>query len=357
MTNGYLWTGQYPEIQKALDEGLPQSMELDEKSLDGHWAKNYNSGVEFFIINDATFSKLCILGSDVEPCFEGASVTEKEVSKNFSKDPEFMTTLFTMMNELKDALQYSKGGSDMLEEEKDEVVVEFEDATAESAPESDAETAVDPSGEDESKTQTSEEIIEDPNTSEDETYEALVDTGILADVAGQKQEFSAENEYKAEDEEKKEDDEQEEPADEDEEYKKKKPKASCSLESDFAALQVEFEAVKAQLEEANSELESLREFKLGIENQQKDALIAKYYMLSNEDKAEIIEHKSEYTLDEIDAKLALLYVRENVDFSTITSEAEEVVKDENPITTFSLDSAVDMTEVPNFVKALRAAKK
>lgn len=359
MTNGYLWTGQYPEVQKALDEGLPQSMELDEKSLDGHWAKNYNSGVEFFIINDATFSKLCILGSDVEPCFEGASVTEKEVSKNFSKDPEFMTTLFTMMNELKDALQYSKGGSDMLEEEKDEVVAEFEDAAAESAPESDAETAADPLGEVEGQASgaTQEEIIEDPNASEDEVYEALVDTGILADVAGQKQEFTAENEYKAEDEEKKEDDEQEEPANEDEENEEKKPQANHSLESDFAALQVEFEAVKAQLEEANSELESLREFKLGIENQQKDALIAKYYMLSNEDKAEIIEHKSEYTLDEIDAKLALLYVRENVDFSTITGEAEEVVKDESPITTFSLDSAVDMTEVPAFVKALRAAKK
>lgn len=35
MTTGYLWTGQYPEIQKAIDEGMPQSMELDEDSLDG----------------------------------------------------------------------------------------------------------------------------------------------------------------------------------------------------------------------------------------------------------------------------------------------------------------------------------
>ena len=47
MTNGYLWTGQYPEIQKALDEGLTKSMEIDEKSLDGNWGKNYNSGGEF----------------------------------------------------------------------------------------------------------------------------------------------------------------------------------------------------------------------------------------------------------------------------------------------------------------------
>ena len=40
-------------------------MELDEKSLQGHWAKNTKNEMEFFIINDAIFSKLCILGDDV----------------------------------------------------------------------------------------------------------------------------------------------------------------------------------------------------------------------------------------------------------------------------------------------------
>jgi len=44
-------------------------MELDEKSLQGHWAKNIKNEMEFFIINDAIFSKLCILGDEVEPCF------------------------------------------------------------------------------------------------------------------------------------------------------------------------------------------------------------------------------------------------------------------------------------------------
>jgi len=40
-------------------------MELDEKSLQGHWAKNSKNNMEFFIINDAIFSKLCILGDNV----------------------------------------------------------------------------------------------------------------------------------------------------------------------------------------------------------------------------------------------------------------------------------------------------
>ena len=33
MTTGFLWTGQYPECQAAVDEGKPHSMEIDEDTL------------------------------------------------------------------------------------------------------------------------------------------------------------------------------------------------------------------------------------------------------------------------------------------------------------------------------------
>ena len=70
MTTGYLWTGQYPECKVAAEGGgRPHSMELDNDTLDGKWARNNKTGMDFFIINDAIFSKLCILGQDVEPCF------------------------------------------------------------------------------------------------------------------------------------------------------------------------------------------------------------------------------------------------------------------------------------------------
>ena len=118
---------------------MPQSMELDEASLNGHWATNTKSGVEFFIINDATFSKLCILGSDVEPCFEGASVTDKQVSKDFTTNKDFMNTLFTMMNELKDALQYNEGGSSM-----DKAALEIQEETTEEVEVEGEEVAADP---------------------------------------------------------------------------------------------------------------------------------------------------------------------------------------------------------------------
>jgi len=125
MTTGYLWTGQFEEVQSVIDEGKPQSMELDENSLEGHWATNVKNNMEFFIINDAIFTKLCILGDDTEPCFEGASVTKPIVSSNFSKtvDDNFKKTLFSMINELKDAL---KGGYTMAQEEKLPVEAEFE---------------------------------------------------------------------------------------------------------------------------------------------------------------------------------------------------------------------------------------
>ena len=117
MTTGYLWTGQYEEAKLAIDAGRPQSMELDDETLDGHWSTNNNTGMDFFIINDAIFSKLCILGEDVEPCFEGSSITAPEVSKHFTKmDDDFKRTLFTMMQDLKHVLE---GGYKMeLEENK-----------------------------------------------------------------------------------------------------------------------------------------------------------------------------------------------------------------------------------------------
>ena len=75
MTEGYIWTGQYPESQRIIEKGNNQSMELDENTLDASWTKDNNGKPQFFIINEAIMSKLCILGEDVEPCFEGASIT------------------------------------------------------------------------------------------------------------------------------------------------------------------------------------------------------------------------------------------------------------------------------------------
>lgn len=325
MTTGYLWSGQFEELKKVIAEGQPHSMELDEKTLEGHWATDNNSGIEFFIINDAVFSKLCILGDDVEPCFEGSAVTSPEVSKNFSVQKEFSQTLFTMMNELKDAL-HSKGGLDMPEE--------FAEQT---------ETAIEESAESEFA-----EVAEQAAEVEEEP----VDYSSAEDVSAD-EDVSAEGEFEKKDDDKDDsDDPDEDDADSEDKDKDEddpKPNASHSLdELAFAQLQEEVEILRA-------ENEALKEFKLNVENAEKDALISSYYMLSDEDKAEVIEHKSEYSLDEIKSKLAVIYVEKNVDFSTLDGKPEfeaqtEESEEEDPAMTFSLDS-----EPAGFVDPLQAA--
>ena len=146
-----------------------------------------------------------------------------------------------------------------------------------------------------------------------------------------------------------EEDPEEKPSNEDEDGEgKKKPQNKNSLDEE--ALQARFDAMEKELEE-------LRAFKLQQENLKKDALINKYFMLSDEDKAEIVANKEKYSYDEIEAKLALIYVKKNVDFSTIDGQADtEEVEEEDSFFTFSLDNQ-SAGFIPPMVEALRQVKQ
>lgn len=338
MTTGYLWTGQFPEAQKVIDEGQNQSMELDEEHLDGHWANDAKSGMDFFIINDAVFSKLCILGDDVEPCFEGASVLGG-VDNNYTEETEFTHTLYTMIKQLQDIIGTTEGGKNMPEKpeelEQTEVVTEF----------------VAGSGKNEEK--------------KDETQTETKDSDA------EKEETPSEKEAEpAADEEKKEPKKEHALEESEQEAEEEKPETEHVLEEESAAevepvvehsaaedVEPEPAKVNFALEEENkelrAELEALRQFKLDIENKEKDALIAKYHMLSDEDKADIVAHKEEYTLEQIDEKLALVYVRKNVDFSTVDGHQEEEEKMDS-ILSFSLDDSEDAEVVSDIQAAFRA---
>ena len=339
MTTGYLWSGQFEELMKVIDEGQPQSMELDSESLKGHWATDNNLGVDFFIINDATFSKLCILGDNVEPCYEGASVTSPKVSKNFTQGQEFQQTLFTMMNDLQTALN-SKGGLDM---SKEELFNKSVDTVEEQQPETNynlVEENVEetPSTEEiEDSAVEEEETLETVETDDTETVEETVEETADEFVDKKKEEEEQPSDDKDEDE----SDEDSSDDDDSDDDEKKRPNNQHSLE--------EFEKLQNELESLRAEIQELRNFKLNVENQQKDALIASYYMLSDEDKADIVAHKTEFTLEEIKAKLAVIYVEKNVNFDVIEGQ-EEV--ETAPAMTFSLDEEAS-EGVPAFVEALR----
>ena len=358
MTTGYLWTGQFEEVKKVIEEGQAQSMELDESTLDGHWANDSKSGMDFFIINDAIFSKLCILGDDVEPCFEGASITGG-VDNNYAESTEFAHTLYTMIKQLQDIVGTKEGGKNMPEKPEEledaEVTTEFvagsgkntepQKKTKDSDAKKDDETPSDKAEPATERTKQEEEQVAEEEEKKEQT-EAKKRECALDDEEKKKEEEVTESKKR-------------ECALEEEDDKEKKPevdakKRECSLdESTTEATVTSAFALEKENEQLRAELESLRQFKLSIENEQKDALIAKYHMLSDEDKADVVAHKEEYTLEQIDEKLALIYVRKNVDFSTVDGHQEEDV-DMGSLLSFSLDDGKNAEVVSDIQAAFRS---
>lgn len=310
MTEGYLWTGQFKEAQQVLDDnGKPQSMELDEKNLEGHWAIEDNTGMEFFIINDAVISKLCILGDDVEPCFEGAAVTAPETSKNFTLDVNFKNSLFAMMEDLKAI--YDKGDN-MTEEEK-------KDFTQDNSVEN-------PIDENQSN-------IEGQTPESNPSFEQKKDD---EDTAGA---GASGDEGQNSDPEKPEDDDE------------KKPAAKNSLHTDeeYAELETKFNDLQTKFDSMKNEMDKLIEFKNQTEDKKKDELIAKFYMLSDEDKKDVIEHKREYSLEDIEAKLAVIGLHKGVNFSL---DADS--KDTSEGVSVNIDNVGDST--PDWVSVVLAVE-
>lgn len=109
-TEGIIWTGQYPESQRIIDKGNNHSMELDEETLDAVWTKDNNGKPQFFIINEAIMSKLCILGEDVEPCFEGATISQVQ----FSFEDDYKNKLFSFMEKMQEILSNEGGTTPVL---------------------------------------------------------------------------------------------------------------------------------------------------------------------------------------------------------------------------------------------------
>ena len=314
MTTGYLWTKYLKPAEQALQESKGQSMELAEDTLDGYWSKIDNSEIEFFIINDADFSSLCILGDDVEPCFEGASVSKPEISKNFSKDSNvFSKTLFSMMEELKVALQTDEGGLRTLA---------LEDYAKKEEEEKAKKTRCEKKREEDEKPVDKKPTDEEAPEEEDEK-----------DAPKKKEEESSEEKEKEAP--------KDAPKEEEEDEKKKK---NHSLE--------EFEALESKIASLESELSALREFKLNQERVEKEALINKYFMLDEAEKEDVIKNIDSYSYEEIESKLALAYVRKNVDFNSLGEEKEEKEVEESPLMTFSLDEE-SAGFVPPIVEALR----
>lgn len=439
MTEGYIWTGQYPEAQRIIDEGNNQSMELDEELIDAFWTKDSKGKPQFFIINEAIISKLCVLGDDCEPCFEGANITSPQIT--FSFEDGFKEQLFSMMNEIKKVL--NEGGAPTV---FTRYAVEIGD-TLWSALYSYLEHTY-PRTNDEGYVYDSIYRIEGIYEENSQKFAILQNrsnskyfrmnfslddaTGFAAsaelvevtktyvpaaqpqfaleDVEAYELEYAKckkakkdeeDDESKKSDEEDKKDPEDKksgeeddsDDADDDEDKKKKKktkfaksddedddedkcpkcgkPLSECECEDDdndekkdkkckynldeiqeYVELSQKFSALETDYNNLKSEMEKLVEFKKSIEKKDKEAMIASFYMLSDEEKKDVIDNIDTYSLDEIEAKLSIICVRNKVNFNL-----DEDNKETTKPTTFSLDGSLGDENVPAWVKSLRNVAK
>ena len=311
VTEGYLWTGQYPEANRILEHGNNQSMELDQKIIDAHWTKDKNGDRKFFIINEAIISKLCILGENYEPCFEGAQISKVQ----FSFEDSFKERLFSMMNEIKNILK--EGGTSSMELENVISTEEVVETPAEA-----------PAVEVESEPVVVEPVVEEPVVEEvveaPAVEEPVVETPVIEEPAA-------------------EDVVVEEPVS----YTLEEIPEYVELSTRYASLAAEYEALKATVS-------SLTEFKNQIEKKEKEAMIARFYMLSDEDKKDVIDNIDTYSIDDIEAKLSVICVRNKVKFDLDEEEEVEI----NP-TVYNINSELVEDTIPAWIKAVQqtVAKK
>ena len=363
MTEGYIWTGQFPESQRIIEQGNNQSMELDTGTLNAYWTKDNNGKPQFFIINEAIMSKLCILGEDVEPCFEGAQITDVQ----FSFENNFKNQLFSLIEKMQEILSKDEGGTPvfntyaveiggglwdaiynyMWEHYRDEdycliysIDGIFEDGDQKFAilrnrkdltfyrlnfslseengfvPEDElvkvspdykpAETPQFAAEEVEAYEinfkQSKEEKVED-NTEEPEVTEFKEEEPVVTEEVTEDEETKVE--YNLE---------------EVVEYQELLEKYSA-LESKVNELTETINNFNNQVAELNQTIENLTtenkelaEFKVSIDREKKNALISSFYMLSDEQKKDCVDNIDSYSYDDIEAKLSVICVRNKVSF-------------------------------------------
>ena len=296
LTEGYIWSDIYPESKRIIEQGNNQSMELNKDSVKGNWTDSLNSKDRFFIINEAIIEKLCILGENYEPCFEGA-----QIKAHFSLNDEFAqlkNAMYSMMQEL----NLSKGGTNMAEKTDDLVVgVAVEEIPAQVAEETPVIT---------------EEKVENFEKISDET-EQVESVETKETVEEQKYNLEEIAEY-------------------------------VELKDKFDALTSDYTALKEQYDALSAEIEPLKEFKLVAEREKKQAMINKFFMLSDEDKKDVIDNIDSYSLDDIEAKLSVICVRNKVSFNLDEDKEEK----EEPLV-FNLNTLNTDSDIPDWIKAVK----
>lgn len=304
VTECYIWTSAYPESQRLFEHGNNQSMELNKETQKGFWAKDNNSGSRFFIYNEALIEKLCILGESVKPCFEGAQFKTEFSLENME---ELRTTMFSMLTELQKTL--NKGGSHETMDENKKTLGNPEDPNFEAKKQPEDENKKNPKGNpapEDNKPKDGDNKPADNNKEEPKKKYNLDEVTEYTELLGK-----------------------------------------------YETLQGEFETLKQEKSDLETEVTSLREFKLTADRKEKQSMIDGFYMLSDDDKKDVVEHIDTYSLDDIEAKLSIICVRNKVNFNLNNNNEQD---DNQPKGLFNLENPAD-DNVPEWIKAVRETAK
>jgi len=141
-------------------------------------------------------------------------------------------------------------------------------------------------------------------------------------------------------------DEDNKESEEDEDKKKKKAKYNLDEVTEYQELLVKYNELENSVKELNTTITQLTndnaeliKFKNRIEKDKKEKLIESFFMLNEEQKKDCVDNIDKYSLDEIEAKLSVICVRNKVSFDLNDSEKKK--EEEVKTTTYNLDSTVD----------------
>ena len=222
--------------------------------------------------------------------------------------------MFSMINEIKDAL--SKGGSNETMEDNKNL---------------------------------------DPQTQEEETNPTGEFKQKPEEEKKEEKKENPSNNDKSKEEGKSEDSSKEE--DKDKEKKKKDYKLEEVAE--YVALSLEYNALKTQYSELqekfnalNSEVETLRTFKLTADRKSKQDMVDSFYMLSDEDKKDIVEHIDTYSLEDIESKLSVICFRKKINFNDLGDDQKEENPAEQLMFNLNNTNNSDGDTAPEWVKAV-----
>ena len=301
VVRGFLWTGRYPHLKQILEKPKGQSMEFFEESVDGNWAKFDNETDEIFIFNEASVSALCILGDDVEPCFEDATIGKPEILYSLKKD-EFKEEFDTFMFELNKILDHENNAEGGMA-----VKIENEEVKVEETESNDVEETEFVNNE-EIESVEEEELETEFEESEEDAIETIEEEEVLA-------------------------------TEEVEEEFTEKVEEDTRLED----LQKEYDLVNEELTKLKAEFAILMEEKNSRELLEKEDICNNFSILGEEVLKDFKENLSNYTAEELEKELSVVAFKKGISFNLL-NEKDAIVT----------SAPVKNTEdVPAWVKAIK----